>query len=42
MSDYITFALPKGRIMQDSMELFGKIGDAVVYAHQPGDGRRQP
>lgn len=26
MSDYITFALPKGRIMQDSMELFAKIG----------------
>ena len=26
MSEIITFALPKGRIMQDSMELFGKIG----------------
>jgi ATP phosphoribosyltransferase len=26
MSDWITFALPKGRIMQDSMELFSKIG----------------
>ena len=26
MSDTITFALPKGRIMQDSMELFAKIG----------------
>lgn len=26
MSDLITFALPKGRIMQDSMELFGRIG----------------
>ncbi|PLX83853.1 MAG: ATP phosphoribosyltransferase [Desulfuromonas sp.] len=26
MSDYITFALPKGRIMQDSMEMLGKIG----------------
>lgn len=26
MSDWITFALPKGRIMQDSMELFGEIG----------------
>jgi len=26
MSDYITFALPKGRIMQDSMELFARIG----------------
>lgn len=26
MNDWITFALPKGRIMQDSMELFGRIG----------------
>ena len=26
MSDYITFALPKGRIMQDSMALFEQIG----------------
>lgn len=26
MNDWITFALPKGRIMQDSMELFAKIG----------------
>ncbi|MDY0191559.1 MAG: ATP phosphoribosyltransferase [Desulfuromonas sp.] len=26
MSDYITFALPKGRILQDSMELFAQIG----------------
>ncbi|HKJ04662.1 MAG TPA: ATP phosphoribosyltransferase [Geopsychrobacteraceae bacterium] len=26
MRDWITFALPKGRIMQDSMELFAKIG----------------
>lgn len=26
MSDYITFALPKGRIMQDSMDLFARIG----------------
>jgi ATP phosphoribosyltransferase len=26
MSDYITFALPKGRIMQDSMALFAQIG----------------
>lgn len=26
MSDMITFALPKGRIMQDSMELFARIG----------------
>lgn len=26
MSDYLTFALPKGRIMQDSMSLFAQIG----------------
>lgn len=26
MSDWITFALPKGRIMQDAMALFAKIG----------------
>ena len=26
MNDWITFALPKGRIMQDSMELFARIG----------------
>jgi len=26
MNDWITFALPKGRIMQDSMELFAKVG----------------
>jgi len=26
MSDWITFALPKGRILEDSMELFAKIG----------------
>ncbi|MDX2478914.1 MAG: ATP phosphoribosyltransferase [Desulfuromusa sp.] len=26
MSDWITFALPKGRIMQDSMELFSQVG----------------
>ena len=26
MNNVITFALPKGRIMQDSMELFGQIG----------------
>ncbi len=26
MSDWITFALPKGRIMKDSMELFEQIG----------------
>jgi ATP phosphoribosyltransferase len=26
MNDWITFALPKGRILEDSMELFGRIG----------------
>ena len=26
MSDFITFALPKGRIMQDSMALFARLG----------------
>jgi ATP phosphoribosyltransferase len=26
MSDWITFALPKGRILEDSMELFNQIG----------------
>lgn len=26
MNNVITFALPKGRIMQDSMELFGQVG----------------
>ncbi len=26
MSDWITFALPKGRILEDSMEIFGQIG----------------
>jgi ATP phosphoribosyltransferase len=26
MSDWITFALPKGRILEDSMELFAQIG----------------
>lgn len=26
MSDWITFALPKGRILEDSMELFARIG----------------
>lgn len=38
MSDYITFALPKGRIMQDSMELFGKIG--ITCPEMGGDSRR--
>ncbi|NCP78908.1 MAG: ATP phosphoribosyltransferase, partial [Desulfuromonadales bacterium] len=26
MNDWITFALPKGRILEDSMELFAHIG----------------
>lgn len=30
MSDWITFALPKGRILQDSMQLFEKIGITCV------------
>ncbi|MEZ4484620.1 MAG: ATP phosphoribosyltransferase [Syntrophotaleaceae bacterium] len=38
MSDYITFALPKGRIMQDSMELFGKIG--ITCPEMAGDSRK--
>jgi len=38
MSDWITFALPKGRIMQDSMELFGKIG--ITCPEMEGDSRK--
>ena len=38
MSDYITFALPKGRIMQDSMELFAKIG--ITCPEMSGDSRK--
>ncbi|APG24390.1 MAG: ATP phosphoribosyltransferase [Syntrophotalea acetylenica] len=38
MSDYITFALPKGRIMQDSMELFAKIG--ITCPEMQGDSRK--
>ena len=38
MSDWITFALPKGRIMQDSMELFGKIG--ITCAEMDEDNRK--
>ena len=26
MSDWITIAIPKGRILEESVELFGKIG----------------
>jgi len=38
MSDWITFALPKGRIMQDSMELFGKIG--ITCPEMAGESRK--
>ncbi len=36
MSDFLTFALPKGRIMQDSMELFAKIGITCPEMENPG------
>ncbi len=36
MSDWITFALPKGRIMQDSMELFGQIGITCPEMNEKG------
>jgi len=38
MSDYLTFALPKGRIMQDSMSLFGKIG--ITCPEMENGGRK--
>jgi ATP phosphoribosyltransferase len=38
MNDYITFALPKGRIMQDSMELFARIG---ITCPEMEDGSRK-
>jgi len=38
MSDYITFALPKGRIMQDSMALFAKIG--ITCPEMEGESRK--
>jgi ATP phosphoribosyltransferase len=38
MRDYITFALPKGRIMQDSMELFGRIG--ITCPEMEGNSRK--
>lgn len=38
MSDYITFALPKGRIMRDSMELFAKIG--ITCPEMNSDSRK--
>ena len=36
MSDYLTFALPKGRIMQDSMDLFARIGITCPEMDDPG------
>ncbi len=36
MSDYLTFALPKGRIMQDSMALFAKVGITCAEMDDPG------
>jgi ATP phosphoribosyltransferase len=38
MSDWITFALPKGRIMQDSMELFARIG--ITCPEMESDSRK--
>jgi ATP phosphoribosyltransferase len=38
MSDYITFALPKGRIMQDSMALFARIG--ITCPEMEGESRK--
>jgi ATP phosphoribosyltransferase len=38
MSDWITFALPKGRIMQDSMALFARIG--ITCPEMDGDSRK--
>jgi len=38
MKNSITFALPKGRIMQDSMELFGQVG--ITCPEMAGDSRK--
>ncbi len=38
MSDWITFALPKGRIMQDSMELFARVG--ITCPEMTGESRK--
>ncbi len=38
MSDYITFALPKGRIMKDSMQLFARIG--ITCPEMSDDSRK--
>ncbi|WP_020677035.1 ATP phosphoribosyltransferase [Geopsychrobacter electrodiphilus] len=34
MNDWITFALPKGRILEDSMELFAQIGITCPEMHE--------
>ena len=36
MTDYLTFALPKGRIMQDSMDLFARVGITCPEMDEPG------
>jgi ATP phosphoribosyltransferase len=36
MTDYLTFALPKGRIMQDAMELFARVGVTCPEMDDPG------
>ena len=38
MSDWITFALPKGRIMQDSMALLANIG--ITCPEMAGESRK--
>ncbi len=38
MSDWITFALPKGRIMQDSMALFERVG--ITCPEMEGESRK--
>ena len=38
MSDWITFALPKGRIMQDTMELLGQLG--ITCAEMESNSRK--
>ena len=36
MNEFLTFALPKGRIMQDSMSLFAKVGITCPEMEDPG------
>lgn len=36
MNNYLTFALPKGRIMQDSMDLFSRVGVTCKEMDNPG------